>query len=94
MGFDNIIAVTNNILPLFDHFIIAENSFSFFIFSGDINCDFMRKTDHVNAAQSLLYEFSLVRSWNLLEVDFTYCQDLQESSCFSTVDHFFWNHAQ
>ena len=32
-------------------------------------------------------------SWNLYEVDFTYCQDLQEYSCFSTVDHFFWSHS-
>ena len=44
------------------------------------------------AVQSFLDEFSLVASWNLYEVDFTYCQELQDSSCFSTVDHFFWNH--
>ena len=72
--------------------IIAENTFSFFILCGDINCDFLRKTDHVRAVRSFLDEFSLVASWNLYEVDFTYCQELQDSSCFSTVDHFFWNH--
>ena len=73
--------------------IIAENSFSSFILCGDINCDFLRKTVHVRAVQDFLDEFSLVVSWNLYEVDFTYCQDLQEYSCFSTVDHFFWSHS-
>ena len=72
--------------------IIAENSFSSFILCGDINCDFLRKTDHVKAVQSFIDELSLIVSWNLYEIDFTYCQELQDSSHFSTVDHFFWNH--
>ena len=72
--------------------IIAENSFSSFILCGDINCDFLRKTDHVKTVQNFLDEFSLIVSWNLFEIDFTHCQELQDSSYFSTVDHFFMSH--
>ena len=56
-----------------------------------MNCDFSRKTGHVNAVQSFVVEYSLIKTWDDFTVDFTYSQEIQENLMTSTIDHFFWN---
>ena len=41
--------------------------------------------------RSFLDEFSLVKSWDKYEVDFTHSSVLNDVTHISTVDHMFWN---
>ena len=38
-----------------------------------------------------LTEKSLIRSWDVYDVDFTRYQETENGSHVSTLDHFFWN---
>ena len=71
--------------------IFNDNQFSSVIWAGDINCDFIRRTGHVNMIANYLNEISLIKSWDNFPVDFTRSQDNENGSYFSTLDHFFWN---
>ena len=54
--------------------IIDDNNFSSFLWSGDINCDFLHRTGHVDMIDNFMNEKSLGRSWDNSQVDFTRCQ--------------------
>ena len=41
--------------------------------------------------RSFLDEFSLLKSWDKYEVDFTHSSVLNDVTHISTVDHMFWN---
>ena len=71
--------------------IIDDNIFSSVLWAGDINCDFVRRTGHVNMIDDYLNEKSLVRSWDVYDVDFTRYQETENGSHLSTLDHFFWS---
>ena len=71
--------------------VINENSFSSFLLCGDINCDFLRNSGHVRCVNNFLGELSLVRSWDIYDVDFTHCSEVEEDLHLSTIDHFFWD---
>ena len=71
--------------------MIHDNNFSSFLLCGDINCDFLRNSGHVKCVQSFIDEFSLKKSWDSFEIDFTHCHEVEETAHFSTIDHFFWN---
>ena len=58
---------------------------------GDINCDFLRRTGHTKEVASLIDEYSLVKSWEKFEVDFTHIHENRGKSFTSTIDHFLWN---
>ena len=71
--------------------IIQAHQFSSLLLCGDINCDFLRKTGHVNAVQSFLNDYVLFKAWDDFTVDFTHSQEIQGVNHTSTLDHFFWN---
>ena len=71
--------------------IIAKNNFTHLLWAGDINADFLRNTGHTNRVRSFLDEFSLKKSWDKYEMDFTHSFTLNENTHISTVDHMFWN---
>ena len=71
--------------------IILQNDFSSFLLCGDINCDFLRNTGHVRCVNSFLDEFTLLKSWDTFDVDFTHCHEAEDTVHLSTLDHFFWN---
>ena len=71
--------------------ILDDNFFSSVLWLGDINCDFVRRTGHVNLIENFLNENSFIRSWNKFSVDFTRSQENENASFFSTLDHFFWD---
>ena len=71
--------------------IFDDNQFSSVIWAGDINCDFIRKTGHVNMIDNFITEMALIKSWENFPIDFTRCQENENATFFSTLDHFFWN---
>ena len=71
--------------------ILEDNNFSSFLLCGDINCDFLRNSGHVRCVQNFLDEFSLQKSSDSYDVDFTHSHEVQDAQYFSTIDHFFWN---
>ena len=71
--------------------VIDKNTFSSVLFLGDINCDFRRNTRFVQTVQSYLQEHNLIKSWEKFEIDFTHCQENNEITHVSLIDHFFWN---
>ena len=68
-----------------------DNIFSSVLLLGDINCDFLRKTGHVNMVDSFITEKSFIKSWSKFPVDFTRSQQNENQFISSTLDHFFWN---
>ena len=71
--------------------VIDKNHFNSVLLLGDINCDFSRNTRFVQAVQTYLQEYSLIKSWEKFEVDFTHFQETNEITHVSVIDHFFWN---
>ena len=42
--------------------ILDDNVYSSVLWTGDINCDFIRKTGHVNMIENYLTEMNLIKS--------------------------------
>ena len=40
---------------------------------------------------NFLDEFTLLKSWDTFEIDFTHCYEVEDAVHLSTLDHFFWN---
>ena len=55
---------------------------------GDLNCDFLRRTDHVMEICRFLEISNLYTLWRDYEVDFTHMSESPEGGCYSsTIDH-------
>ena len=71
--------------------VINKNSFDGLLWTGDINADFLRNTNHTNLINANVEELNLTKSWAQFEIDFTCCHE-QLGVCYvSTMDHFFWS---
>ena len=73
--------------------IIQKQQFSSFLLCGDINCDFLRNTNHVNKISDFISEKGLHTAWDSYEIDFTHIQENNNVVHTSTLDHFFWDQA-
>ena len=88
---------TNNINPelsetiQFIKQIIENNDFSNLLLLGDINCDFLRRNGHIRVVQNCIEEFSLTKSWDNFDIDFTCIHETNGISHTSIIDHFMWN---
>ena len=71
--------------------VLNDQEFCRLLWAGDINTDFSRNTAFVRNVEDFIDELNLVKSWDNYDVDFTHCYEVNNSSYFSTIDHFFWN---
>ena len=68
-----------------------ENDFNEYIWTGDINADFGRKTRFVDLVETYVNDNNMIRSWERFDVDFTHAHNSGDITYTSTIDHFFWN---
>ena len=47
--------------------VLNGNEFNHILWTGDINSDFLRNTDHVNVVKQFVEEFSFQPSWTIFE---------------------------
>ena len=73
------------------NYVINKNEFTDAIVTGDVNCDFNRKTKFVNIVRNFIDEKGLVKSWDKFGLDFTHTTEINGNTYISTLDHFFWN---
>ena len=73
--------------------IMNKNEFNDLCLAGDINCDFLRKSGHVQAVKDFTDILCLVSSWDRFEIDFTHSSEVNNISFTSKIDHFFWSKA-
>ena len=60
-----------------------------FTLCGDFNADFNRNTRFVEIVSDFMSECDLTSIWDKFDIDFTYCQPLQNGNySFSKIDHF------
>lgn len=71
--------------------VIDKSHFTDAVITGDINCDFSRRTKFVEMVQNFIEEKSLVKSWDKFEVDFTHANEIKGKTHVSKIDHYFWN---
>jgi len=71
--------------------VIQNNQFQNIILTGDINCDFLRRSGFVNNIDKYFDELNLKKSWEKFKIDFTHISELNGISHTSIIDHFFWN---
>ena len=69
---------------------IRRNQFDYLLWTGDINADFIRQSEHTNTIKDLISELDLASSWQTFNIDFTCCQELLGVTHVSVLDHFFW----
>ena len=71
--------------------VTKNNNFTKVFFTGDINCNFMKNSIHVNYVKNFLEEKNFVKSWDRFHVDFTHTHEANGLTSVSTLDHFFWS---
>ena len=71
--------------------IIRKNDFDHLLWTGDINADFIRRTDHTNTIKEQIDDLGLAYSWQNFEIDFTCRHELLGNTHVSVLDHFFWS---
>ena len=71
--------------------VIKNNDFSRVIITGDINCNFLKNTAHVNYVNNFLDTNSFVKSWENFLVDFTHVHESNGITSTASLDHFFWS---
>ena len=71
--------------------IIQQNNFDHLVWAGDINADFLRVTGHVNIISEFVSKLDMEKSWDIYDIDFTCCHEVNNAPSFSIIDHFFWN---
>ena len=70
---------------------INENYFNEFIWTGDINANFGRKTRFADLVEIYVNDNNMIRSWERFDVDFTHVYNSGDITYTSTIDHLFWN---
>ena len=70
---------------------IDKNEFDDILWLGDINCDFLRNSAHLNQIRNFIEEFSIYKAWEKFPVDYTMCHEINEQTHVATLDLFFWN---
>ena len=73
--------------------IVRKNDFDNLVWTGDINADFIRETNHTKTVADTVTDLGLSRSWDRYNVDFTCYHDLLGEFHTSVLDHFFWSDA-
>ena len=69
--------------------VLNRTEFSLIIWAGDINADFIRRTNHTEAVQEELDEMNLFTLWDEHEVDFTSMHEVNDVTRVSKIDHIF-----
>ena len=69
--------------------VLSRTEFSSIIWTGDINADFLRATNHTETVQEVLDKLNLFTLWEDYEVDFTCVSEANEVTHVSKLDHFF-----
>ena len=69
--------------------VLSKSEFDSVIWSGDINSDFVRGTNHTQMVQEVLDELNLYKLWEEYEVDFTCVHEANEVTSVAKLDHFF-----
>ena len=70
---------------------IIENDFTEFIWNGDVNADFGRKTRFIDLVEIYVNDNNMIRSCERFDVDVTHAHNSGDITYTSTIDHFFWN---
>ena len=71
--------------------VIEGSNFDRIIWLGDLNADFVRKTGHVKCVENFINENNLIKACDNFKIDFTHCQEINDITHTSTVDHILWN---
>ena len=71
--------------------IVEQNPSSSIIWTGDINADFSRFSDHTQAVRDALVDLGLHVAWDKYEADFSCSHEILGQSFTSLLDHFFWS---
>ena len=69
--------------------VLSRTEFSSIIWAGDINADFVRRTNHTETVQEVLDEMNLFTLWEDHKVDFTCVSEVNEVTKVSKIDHIF-----
>jgi hypothetical protein len=69
--------------------IINNTDCSGVIWTGDINADFARNTQHTNLVREILEELGLTVTWDVFPTDFSCVHEMEGQTSVSLVDHFF-----
>ena len=68
---------------------IQNNNFSKASITGDINCNFLKNSPHVNYVNNFLEKNSFIKSWENFHVDYTHVHEANGITYTSILDHFF-----
>ena len=58
------------------------------VWTGDINCDFLRKTRHTEIVIEALDNLNMTTTWKKFKIDFTCTYEREGVTYVSTLDHF------
>ena len=71
--------------------LVSSTTFDSLMLLGDLNADFIRNSKHCIQLKRFIQELGLERAWDRFEIDFTYCQEVNNVPRYAVLDHFLWN---
>ena len=71
--------------------VVDKNPCDQVLWTGDINSDFSRHTNHTERVQDTVEELRLQPAWSRFNIDFTSTFEMLGQSFTAKLDHFFWN---
>ena len=70
--------------------VLTNNDYRQVFLTGDINCNFLKKTMHVKNVSEFLDRNGLLKAWDTFNIDFTHTHEANGVTRTAVLDHFFW----
>ena len=71
--------------------VVEQSSCRSVIWAGDVNADFLRRTNHTERVREVVEELRLITAWDRFQVDFTCLHEVAGQSHVAKIYHFFWS---
>ena len=83
----------NDLLETLSHIktVLDKNPCDKVLWTGDINSDFNRHTNHTERVQDTVDELRLQQAWSRFDIDFTSTFEMLDQTFTAKLDHFFWS---